>query len=95
MLLLFNYIYPMHTRLIRVGNSQGIVLPKKLLQQYRLSGEVELQPTPEGLLIKPIISPARQGWDAQMQAALPDGLQQEGELLEGFSDEFEEAEWQW
>ena len=85
----------MHTRLIRVGNSQGIVLPKKLLQQYRLSGEVELHPTPEGLLITPVTSPARQGWEAQMQAALAAGQAPEGELLEGFSDAFEETEWQW
>ena len=85
----------MHTRLIRVGNSQGIVLPKKLLQQYRLSGEVELHPTPEGLLIKPVASPARQGWEAQMQAAQAAGQEPEGELLEGFSDTFEETEWQW
>lgn len=86
----------MHTRIIRVGNSQGIVLPKKLLQQYRLSGEVELHPTPEGLLITPVASPARQGWEAQMQAAQATGQEPEGELLEGFSDDyFEETEWQW
>ena len=85
----------MHTRLIRVGNSQGIVLPKKLLQQYHLSGEVELHSTPDGLLIKPMASPARQGWEAQMQAALAAGQAPEGELLEGFSDAFEETEWQW
>ena len=30
----------MQTRLIRIGNSQGIVLPEKLLQHYQLSGEV-------------------------------------------------------
>jgi len=86
----------MHTRLIRVGNSQGIVLPKKLLQQYHLSGEVELRPTPEGLLIAPVARPARQGWVAQMQAAVDNGQEPEGELLEGFSDaEFEDGEWQW
>ena len=85
----------MHTRLIRIGNSQGIVLPKKLLQQYRLSGEVELHPTPEGLLITPVASLARQGWEAQMQAAVAAGPESEGELLEGFSDPFEETEWQW
>lgn len=86
----------MHTRLIRVGNSQGIVLPKKLLQQYRLSGEVELRPTPEGLLIIPVPRPARRGWDEQMQAAVSGGQEPEGELLEGFSDDsFEEEDWQW
>ena len=85
----------MHTRLIRVGNSQGIVLPKKLLQQYHLSGAVDLRPTPEGLLIAPIARPARQGWEQQMQAAQAAGQEPEGELLEGFSDTFEETEWQW
>lgn len=86
----------MHTRLIRIGNSQGIVLPKKLLQQYRLSGEVELHLTLEGLLITPVASPARQGWEAQMQAASAAGQEPGGELLEGFSDPaFEETEWQW
>ena len=95
MYVFYTYIYSMHIRLIRVGNSQGIVLPKKLLQQYRLSGEVELQSTPEGLLIRPVASPARQGWEAQMQAALAAGQAPEGELLEGFSDTFEETEWQW
>lgn len=86
----------MHTRLIRVGNSQGIVLPKKLLQQYHLTGAVDLRPTPEGLLIAPIIKPARQGWEEQMQVAQAAGQEPEGELLEGFADsDFEESEWQW
>lgn len=84
----------MHTRLIRIGNSQGIVLPKKLLQQYQLSGEVDLRPTPEGLLVTPLAQPARHDWDAQMQAALAAGPELEGELLEGFTDKSED-EWQW
>jgi antitoxin MazE len=86
----------MNTRLIRVGNSQGIVLPKKLLQQYHLAGEVDLQPTAEGLLIKPVVKTRRQGWDERFQQAIAQGQAPEGELLEGFPDEaFEETEWQW
>lgn len=86
----------MNTRLIRVGNSQGIVLPKKLLQQYQLSGEVDLQPTPEGLLITPVVKTRRQGWDERFQNAIAQGQAPEDELLEGFSDDaFEETEWQW
>lgn len=72
------------------------MLPKKLLQQYHLAGEVDLRPTPEGLLIVPVTKPARQGWEAQMQAALAAGQEPEGEALEGFADDaFEESEWQW
>ena len=84
----------MTTRLIRVGNSQGIVLPKKLLQQYHLSGEVDLKATPEGLLITPVARPARQDWDARFVAAKTAGEEPEGEILGGFTDASED-EWQW
>ena len=57
---------------------------------------MELHPTPEGLLITPVASLARQGWEAQMQTAMAAGQKLEGELLEGFSDAaFGETEWQW
>ncbi|MCC2548606.1 AbrB/MazE/SpoVT family DNA-binding domain-containing protein [Hymenobacter sp. BT175] len=86
----------MNTRLIRIGNSQGIILPKKLLQQYQLAGEVNLQPAPEGVLITPVIKLHRQGWDERFQHSVAQGQVPESELLEAFSDEaFEETEWQW
>ncbi|OGX85385.1 AbrB/MazE/SpoVT family DNA-binding domain-containing protein [Hymenobacter glacialis] len=86
----------MNTRLIRVGNSQGIVLPRKLLQQYHLVGEVDLQPTAEGLLIKPVVKRRRQGWDERFQQALAQRPAPEGELLEVFSDDsFEDTQWEW
>ncbi|NVO33106.1 AbrB/MazE/SpoVT family DNA-binding domain-containing protein [Hymenobacter lapidiphilus] len=86
----------MNTRLIRIGNSQGIILPKKLLQQYQLAGEVNLQPTPEGVLITSVTKLPRQGWDERFQHSAAQGQVPENELLEAFSDEvFEETEWQW
>lgn len=63
----------MRTRLIRIGISQEIGLPKKLPPQHRPSGEVEVCPTPEGLLITPIAQPTRQGWEAQLPAATANG----------------------
>lgn len=86
----------MNTRLIQIGNSHGIVLPKKLLQQYRLAGEVNLQPTPEGVLITAVTRLCRQGWDERFRHATTQGQVPECELLEAFSDDaFEEIEWQW
>jgi antitoxin MazE len=43
----------------------------------------------------PIFQLPRAGWEAQMQAAQAVGQEPEGELLEGFSDAFEDTEWQW
>ena len=91
----FTYIYAMQTRIIRVGNSQGIVLPKKLLEQYRFSGAVDLRATPEGLLIVPVVRSARQDWDARFAAAEAADQEPEGELLESFSNAAEDDEWQW
>jgi antitoxin MazE len=68
----------------------------ELLQQVHLTGEVDLRPKPEGLLITPVVTPRRQGWDALFLHAFAQGQAPEGEMLEGFSNgAFEETEWQW
>jgi hypothetical protein len=45
----------MKTRIIPIGNSQGIRIPKPLLEQAGLSGEVEIRAKDEN----PFFSPAR------------------------------------
>jgi antitoxin MazE len=67
----------MRTRLIRIGNSRGIRLPKAVIQEAGLSDEVELRVRPGAVVIQPVTGP-RAGWsDAAQQlrqrgrAALP------------------------
>lgn len=82
----------MKARIIRIGNSQGVRIPKPLLEQAGLSGEVELRVEPEGLLVA-AISAARDGWaDA---ARLLHERGDDGLLDESPATEFEESEWQW
>jgi antitoxin component of MazEF toxin-antitoxin module len=58
------------TALRTIGNSQGILIPKLLIEKAKLEGhELELEVTPEGLLIKPITKP-RAHWKAAIQACL-------------------------
>ncbi len=85
----------MRTKIVRVGNSQGIILNKSLLQQYGLKEEVEIHPQPEGLLITSVTKATREGWDQQFKAAIAQGHTPEPEMLEGFSNEFDQDEWQW
>ncbi len=85
----------MRTKIVRVGNSQGIILNKSLLLQYGLKEEVEIHPQQEGLLITPVSKPAREGWDQQFKTAIAQGHIPEPEILEGFSNEFDQDEWQW
>ncbi|WP_339133434.1 MAG: AbrB/MazE/SpoVT family DNA-binding domain-containing protein [Candidatus Electrothrix sp. GW3-4] len=58
------------TTLIRVGNSQGVRIPKALIEQAHLSNkELVFQVVDDGLLIRPVKRP-RQGWKEQFDSAL-------------------------
>ena len=52
----------MITRIIKIGNSQGIRIPKIILEQSGLTDEVELNVKRNQLIIRPKKS-VRQGWD--------------------------------
>ena len=56
---------PVHTRIVQIGNSRGMRIPKTILTQCHLDGTVELVPRVDGLLVRPVpsASPARVGWE--------------------------------
>ncbi|MBW4657366.1 MAG: AbrB/MazE/SpoVT family DNA-binding domain-containing protein [Drouetiella hepatica Uher 2000/2452] len=54
------------THVIKIGNSQGIRIPKTLLEQLHWDGEVELEVQENQLVVRPV-SLVRQGWDQQFQ----------------------------
>lgn len=85
---------PVKTRLIKIGNSQGIRIPKLLLDQVGLRGEVEVEAQVGQLVIRPAQLP-RQGWDIQFKAmaeAGEDTLVDEEPLT---LNTWEETEWHW
>lgn len=76
----------METRLIKIGNSFGVRVPKSMIPQYALSNPIELDATKNGVLIKSK-KKARAGWEEQLTAAIAEGQKPDDELLEGFIDE--------
>ena len=40
-------------QLAKIGNSQGIRLSKKLLKRYQIEGQVEIETTPDAIIIRP------------------------------------------
>jgi antitoxin MazE len=84
----------LRTKLIKIGNSQGIRLPKTLLEQSGILGEVEIELQAEGIMIRPIAPlPARSGWEkafAEMNAQGDDRL-----LDQPTATAWEETEWEW
>lgn len=81
----------MKAQIIQIGNSQGIRIPKAVLEETGISGEVELEIAPEGILIKNIRKP-RGDWDAIFQS-LSD-VDDDAALRES-TTEFAKKEWQW
>ena len=83
----------MKAQIIQIGNSQGIRIPKALLLETKISGDVELEVHPEGILIKNVKRP-RSDWNDRFQrAAEHDDELSNGEVRVATS--FEKKEWQW
>jgi antitoxin MazE len=82
----------MKAQIIKIGNSKGIRIPKLLLEESQLEGQVELEVVDDGLLIKST-NPARHGWEAAFrELAENDGDEQ---LLDETESRFDMENWRW
>jgi len=56
--------------LVKIGNSQGIRIPKPLIQQAHLEGkELDIQVVKQGILVSPSKKP-REGWEKAIETIL-------------------------
>jgi antitoxin MazE len=84
----------MKTHIVKIGNSQGIRIPKPILEQCGFGREVELEVHDQELVIRPIHQP-RQKWEEAFQAmaAYGDDTLLDGEI--GSQTTWDEDEWEW
>lgn len=82
------------SRIVKIGNSQGIRIPKLLLDQLGFGTEVEIVVERNTLVIRPLAHP-RQGWEEQFRAMATTGDDQllDGDLVSLSS--WDDAEWEW
>ncbi len=80
-------------RVVKIGNSQGIRIPKPLLRQLGIEDEVELRVENGQLCIRPK-SQVRAGWAEQFDAMAERG---DDRLIGGDwpAPRFDEEEWEW
>jgi antitoxin MazE len=85
----------MKTRIVRIGNSQGIRIPKLLLEQAGLPEEVELEVEDGTIVIRSARIP-RDGWAKSFQAMAEAG---DDKLLDAdaiaTSSTWDDDEWEW
>lgn len=81
----------MKARLIRIGNSRGVRLPKLAIEEAGLVGEVDIRVS-EGAVVITSLAKPRAGW-----AEAARKLRQRGgdRLLETPGTRFDEKEWRW
>lgn len=85
---------PIRARIVKIGNSQGIRIPKPVLEQVGLEGEVEIDVQDGRLVLSPATRP-RAGWAAGFAAMAQAG---DDELLDGgdpLPTLWDEREWEW
>ncbi len=80
------------TRIIRIGNAQGVRIPKKLLDRSGIHGAVEMRVENGAVILT--AAPPRQGWEeafASMAAQGDDALLDSGRPASAWDD----AAWVW
>ncbi len=82
----------MKSKLVRIGNSRGVRLPKPLIEQAGLDDQVELRVREGAIIISPANGP-RDGW---AEAAKQLRERQEDRLVDDLTPtRFDDDEWQW
>ena len=85
----------MRTKLVPIGNSKGLRLPKSVIEQCGLDAEVELEVKKDHLIVRAAPAP-RAGWDAAFARMARRG---DDALLDADSvarpSEWDEKEWTW
>ena len=84
----------MRARVVKIGNSQGIRIPKPLLDQTGIKDDVELEVEKTQIIIRAISNP-RPGWDNAFRTMAKSG---HDTLIDGndhIPNSWDEEEWQW
>jgi antitoxin MazE len=81
------------TRIVKIGNSQGIRIPKLFLEQTHLGEEVELELQSDRIVIR-AARHTRQDWDSAFRAMAEHN---DDQLLDGggAAPAWDEDEWTW
>ena len=84
----------MRARIVKIGNSQGIRIPKPILEQSGITKDVDIEVENNQIIIRPLLKP-RTGWDKAFRKM---GENHDDMLIDGdepISHSWDGTEWQW
>lgn len=83
----------MITKVRKIGNSYGVLLNKKLMEQINIKDEVSLSVMDNKIIIEPISSNPREGWEEMFLQA--GSLDDNENFFENIETQFDKEEWTW
>lgn len=85
----------MRLQLRRIGNSEGVILPKAMLMQAQISGEVDADIEDGNIVLSPVQRKPREGWAEaakRCHAAGHDKILDNTDLIQ---NNFDQTDWKW
>ncbi len=85
------------TMLTKIGNSQGVRIPKPIIKQANLENvEIEFEVVKDGLLLKPIKKQVRKNWEENIKKTLLKNEDKKDEaVLNDFLNDDDLDDWEW
>ena len=85
----------METTIVKIGNSKGLIIPKKLLSAFGEAKQVDIKAKDGGLIITPLAeNKSRSNWEQQFYDAITKGLIPENDVIV-IENNFDKKEWTW
>ena len=82
------------TRIVKIGNSRGLRIPKTILEQLNLKNEVELEIQKNKLVIRPAVT-SRQNWEEQFNVMAQRGDDELPDDAAPGLSVWDKEEWEW
>jgi len=85
------------TMLTKIGNSQGVRIPKPIIKQANLENtEIEFVVVENGLLLKLVRQKNRKNWEESIKNILSKNKNKKDDgILEDFLDDSDLDDWEW
>ena len=85
----------METTIVKIGNSRGLIIPKKLLSTFGEAKQVDIQVKDGGLVITPLAgNKARSNWEQMFYDAIAKGFTPENDIID-LENDFDKKDWTW
>ena len=82
----------MRAKLVQIGNSRGVRLPKAMIEEVGLGEELEIS-VRKGEIVIARVKKVREGWAEDMKLMVERG--EAGLVWPDFPNDFDENEWEW